>query len=338
MKRAIPRSLLAGMAESRNARDADRTEEEDSRAGGQGGAWKAGAVAQVEGDLAAAREAVVADILAGRRELSLDPAQIEDPMGSDRHEGWAGTASFEALRDSIAANGQDVPVQVWPADPDWSPDPREPFDMAGVRFIVLSGRRRRAACAALELPIRAVIVPRGAGGSEAKRRFDMLFHRFRENEAREDLSPFERLVSIGEIYEALATAEEGAPTAVAFAGRIGVHESIVSRARAVWRHREEIARRTAEPWTLTFKALQTLLSEIEGGKPKAKPARKPPTVSARVEQGGRVVTATLDDKGRLTISAPGVALDKDSLGKALAKIAAALPAKTAKKRNVQMPD
>ena len=338
MKRAIPRSVLEQMKASRQNRD-DESRDDESRdaeerapseprgtpARGTGGAWKAGAMAQVEGDLAVLKDAQVQAVLSGARELSLDPALIDDPLGSDRRPDWADTAGFVALKDSIARNGQDVPVQVWPADPAWAPDPRDPLEAGEARFHLLSGRRRRAACAALGLPVRAVLVPPPAGLSEAQSRFAMLFHRFRENEAREDLSPFERLVSIGEIYEALTTAEEGAPTAVAFAARIGVHESIVSRARAVWRHRDAILARESAPYDLTFKALQGVLAEIEGRISKA-PAKKPDSrpVSAKVEQGGRVLSAKAD-KGTITVKTDALDLDQAMLEAILKKIAVALP-------------
>jgi len=326
MKRAIPRSVLEQMKTSREARD-----EQDggipASARGAGGAWKAGAMAQVEGDLEAARMAQVAAVLSGARELSLDPDQIDDPLGSDRRPDWEDTDSFASLKDSIEQNGQDVPVQVWPADPSWSPDPRDPLDAQGARFHLLSGRRRRAACAALGRSVRAVIVAAPGDMSEAESRFAMLFHRFRENEAREDLSPFERLVSIGEIYDALTVAEEGAPTAVAFAARIGVHESIVSRARAVWRHRETILTRTTAPYDLTFKALQELLAEIEGrtkGKPAPAKSTRSRPVSATLEQGGRTLSAKAD-RGTITIRTDALDLDEAALEAVLKKIASALP-------------
>jgi len=328
MKRAIPRSVLEQMKATREDRDREappegQGEPDTLAARGTGGAWKAGAMAQVEGDLAEARRAVVEAILSGTRELSLDPGHIDDPLGSDRRPDWESVDSFAALKASIDRNGQDVPVQVWPANPAWRPDPRAPLDPGEARFHLLSGRRRRAACAALGLPVRAVIVAPPEGVSKAESRFAMLFHRFRENEASEDLSPFERLVSIGEIYEALASAEAKPPTAVAFAARIGVHESIVSRARAVWRHRDAIRARTKTPYSLTFKALQTLLAEIEGRgeKPKANPPRP---VSATVEQGGHRLTAKAD-RGTITVKTDALDLDQATLEAVLKKIASALP-------------
>jgi len=330
MKRAIPRSVLEQM----NAAKDTREEGGDTPSpGGVGGAWKAGVVAQVESDLGHLREDIAKAVLSGKREISLDPAQIDDPIGTDRRTGWIETESFDQLTESIERNGQDVPVQVWPADPNWRPDPRAPVDASGVRFHLLSGRRRHAACARLGRPVRAVIKPSPEGTSEEGQRFEMLFHRFRENDAREDLSPFERLVSIGEIYEALAAAEEGAPTAVAFAKRIGVHESIVSRARAVWRHRETLLNTFKTPWDMSFKALQGALADIETRNPKskAKPklARKPKVLRAKLERGGRKLSATLDS-GKLTIEVPGVDIDVAALEKVLGTLGKALPKKSAK--------
>ncbi len=338
MKRVISRSVLEQMKAKRaEAEPGEPAPEEgqgtrESIPGGFGGAWKAGAMAQVEGDLAEMRDGIVAAVLSGKRELSLDPAQIDDPLGSDRRPDWHDTEAFTSLMDSIGANGQDVPVQVWPADPAWQPDPRDPLNATGARFHLLSGRRRRAACAALGLPVRAVIMPPPEGASAAENRFAMLFHRFRENEAREDLSPFERLLSIGEIYEALAETEKTPPTAVAFAARIGVHESIVSRARAVLRHRDAILNAFKTPYDLSFRALQDALAEIEGKgkKPAKKPARAK-SLKAEISQGGRTLKATMTDK-TVTIRLSHGDADADDLQKALAKFAAALPNRNTKKK------
>ena len=348
MKRAIPRSVLEQMKAKRADPEADAPEEgaaagqvhaseggsRESVPGGFGGAWKAGAMAQVEGDLTELRDGIVDAVLSGKRELSLDPVRIDDPLGSDRRPDWEDTEAFIALRDSIAANGQDVPVQVWPADPAWRPDPRDPLDAGTQRFHLLSGRRRRAACAALGLPVRAVIMPPPEGASEAENRFAMLFHRFRENEAREDLSPFERLLSIGEIYEVLARTEETPPTAVAFAARIGVHESIVSRARAVLRHRDTILNTFKTPYDLSFRALQDALVQIEGqGKktPVRKKKAKAKTHKAEISRGGRTLKAVMTDK-TITIRLSHADADKADLEKALAEFAAALPERTTGKK------
>ncbi len=341
MKRSIPRSVLEQMQAKRREPEPEEEGGEASTPGRMGGAWKAGAMAQVEGDLTQLRGDMVAAVLSGQRELSLATDQIDDPLGSDRRPDWEGTEAFTALKDSIAANGQDVPVQVWPADPSWQPDPRDPLDASGQRFNLLSGRRRSAACSALGKPVRAVIMPPPAGASEAENRFAMMFHRFRENEAREDLSPFERLISIGEIYEALTDVEDSPPTAVAFATRIGVHESLVSRARAVLRNKDAILNMFKTPYDMSFRALQDALAQIEGqgGKPaKKKPAKsKAKTGKAEISQGGRTLKATLKDK-TVTIRLSHVDADEADLKKALAKFASALPNRNAKKKGTPIVD
>ena len=338
MKRSIPRSVLEQMQAKRA--EPDETEGQgDSAPGRMGGAWKAGAMAQVEGDLTQLRGDIVEAVLAGKRELSLTPDQIADPLGSDRRPDWEDTDAFVALKDSIDGNGQDVPVQVWPADSSWQPDPRDPLDASGQQFHLLSGRRRRAACAALGKSVRAVIMPPPAGASEAESRFAMMFHRFRENEAREDLSPFERLLSIGEIYEALAETETTPPTAVAFAERIGVHESLVSRARAVLRHRDAILNTFKTPYDMSFRALQDALAQIDA-KGKKKPPKKP--------KPAKPLTATFENNaaklkakyagGKLTIDTNGAELDAKALSVLLGKIAPMLKTKTPKKKGTPIVD
>ena len=52
----------------------------------------------------------------------------------------------------------------------------------------------------LGLKLRAILAPSNFRNAEDSR-FEMLFLRFRENEERENLSAFERLLSIGEMYE-----------------------------------------------------------------------------------------------------------------------------------------
>ena len=204
---------------------------------------------------------------------------------------------------------------------------------------MLSGRRRRAACAALGKPVRAVIMPPPEGASEAESRFAMMFHRFRENEAREDLSPFERLLSIGEIYEALAEAETAPPSAVAFAERIGVHESLVSRARAVLRHKDTILNTFKTPYDMSFRALQDALAEIDA-KGKKKPSKKPKPakpLTATFENNAAKLKAKYTG-GKLTIDTNGAELDAKTLSVLLGKIAPMLKTKTPKKKGTPIVD
>ena len=251
MARGLKRSLIDGLGK---APETDKGEQiaapEENTApatppafrkatGGAGSAWKAGALAHTQADLDEARENLAQDILTGDQVIEIDPEMISDPIGSDRRSDWMEQEGFLSLVESIRENGQDMPILVWPEDPDWRPDSIEPKNLERVQFLLLAGRRRREAARKLGQPVRAVIASQeGRAGSEAT--FNMLVLRFRENEEREDLSAFERLLSIGQMYEELKATSEAKVTAKDFASRIGVHESIVSRARAVHRSKDDI--------------------------------------------------------------------------------------------------
>jgi len=271
------------------------------------GAWRAGATAQLRADLDASEGDARARVMEGRAELSLDAAQIDDPLGSDRRPDWRAQEDFLALRASIEANGQDVPVQVTPLDPAWRPDPRAPFETGDTRFALLAGRRRLAALQELGLPVRAVIVP--VEGEGDARHATMLTRRWRENAERADLSPFERLLAIGEMFEVTKRADPKA-TAAQFGERIGVSESVVSRARAVSARREAILAAVPDPYALSNSALYTLLPRLEAPKrPAPKPAAPDPIKRSR-KAGAMRVEARM--KGTtLTLTARGVKQDFD---------------------------
>lgn len=312
MKRSIPRSLVSKALETKAEREQMPEIETKSATGplrGAGSAWKAGALAQSQAAIDEARETLADDILNGRHELSLSPDQISDPLGTDRRDDWRDQQAFETLLESIKANGQDTPVQVWPEDPNWRPDPLDPTAMEGVRFILLTGRRRHAAVSQLGMKLRAVLAPPELRQS-ANTQFEMLFLRFRENEARENLSAFERLLSIGEMYEQLRGAGEKL-TAVAFANRIGVHESIVSRARTVFARRDEILNAFKNAYELSFRDLQTAIASLEkkGAKPVKKAAAK---LTAKRKIGSRNLSLT-HANGTLSIKAAGVSVDQEQL-------------------------
>ena len=114
----------------------------------------------------------------------------------------------------------------------------------------------------LEIPLRVVLASPEKRGSEDEE-FELLFMRFRENEERENLGPFERLLSIGEMFENLkANSLSSNVTAVSFAKRIGVHESIVSRGRAVFRDRKQILNKFKNAHDLSFPDLQRAVSSL----------------------------------------------------------------------------
>jgi len=295
-RKSLPKSLI-----SRAEQAAEETSEPVAEPKALGGAWRAGATAQLRADLEANEAEAAIRVLDGRAELSLDPAQIDDPLGSDRRPDWRKQPEFTELMASIAANGQDVPVQVTPLDPGWQPDPRNPFATAGVRFALLAGRRRLAALQELGHPVRAVLVP--VDGEGAARHAAMLARRWRENAERADLSPFERLLAIGEMFDAAKAADPGV-TAAAFGEQVGVSESVISRARAVSTRRAAILAAVPDPYTLSNTALYALLPRLDSP---AKPASRarPSGLAAKREAGAVRLNARVQH-GTLTLTAKGL--------------------------------
>lgn len=276
---------------------------------GAGSAWKAGALAQSQAVVEQSREQLAADILNGRHELKLSPDQVSDPLGSDRRHDWMEQEAFQTLIESIEVNGQDTPILVWPEEPDWTPDQLDPTGVDGVPFILLTGRRRHTVAAQLNRKLRAILAPpelRAADNAQ----FEMLFLRFRENEARENLGAFERLLSIGEMYTALQETG-GKLTAVAFASRIGVHESIVSRARAVCRSKHEILNAFKNAYEMSFRDLQVALASLEP-RPKTAARKAAKKLTAKRKVGDRNLTLTLAN-GNLSIKTDGVPVSKGQL-------------------------
>lgn len=322
MKRGIKRSLVrpAKATEveigSQILADEDHIEATPAAfrraAGGAGSAWKAGAVAQAQGDLEHARDKLAADILSGSHVIEIDPSMLTDPIGSDRRDDWMEQDDFQSFVNSIKDNGQDMPVLVWPEDPEWRPDDINPENLERVQFLLLAGRRRREAARKLGRTVRAVIASQdGRGGAEAT--FNMLVMRFRENDEREDLSAFERLVSIGQMYEELSASVEIKIKAKDFAERIGVHESLVSRARAVFKAKSEFLNGFKNVYDMSFRELQQALATLaDEQKVTAKPTEKTKKISVTRKVGSRKILVSTQG-GKLSVSAAGLKLDKQSL-------------------------
>lgn len=329
MKKTLSRSLLKPTLNPTAAKPADsarvephsgssehREDRETSakpRIGGAGSAWKAGAAEQSRAALLRSREKMASDILGGRHELSLDPSQVKDSLGSDRREDWKTQEAFKSLKDSIDTNGQDTPIQVWPTDSDWVPDALDPDNVEGVVFELITGRRRHAIATELGINLRAVLASTEKRGVPDEH-FERLFMRFRENEERENLSPFERLLSIGEMFEDLKSGSDGSQlTAVSFAKRIGVHESIISRGRSIFKARDAILNKFKNAYDLSFPDLQkavSSLSEENREKPKARPKAKKIVVTRTV---GKRKLSVATQGGKLLVSAAGLELDKEGL-------------------------
>lgn len=317
MKRTIPRSLVSKALDQpsetkKNGNEVKTAAASSSTAAafkGAGSAWKAGALAQSQAAVEQGRAQLVNDILNGRHELQISPDRVEDPLGSDRRDDWMAQEAFQTLLKSIEINGQDTPILVWPEDPTWAPDPLNPTDVADARFIMLTGRRRHAAAKTLGIKLRAILASPEKRSAENSQ-FEMLFLRFRENEERENLGAFERLLAIGEMYETLRASGDKM-TAVAFSARIGVHESIVSRARAVFGARNQILNTFKNAYDMTFQELQKALASLEG-KPKKPIKKSAQKLTAKRKVGSRNLSL-MSVNGNLSIKAASIPLSQEKL-------------------------
>jgi ParB-like chromosome segregation protein Spo0J len=176
-------------------------------------------------------------IAEGALPLRIPADQIDDIVGSDRvpgnDEDEDGVESLEALTDNIRRRGLRTPLRVRPADPAWRPDPKAPHEVGEARFILQSGRRRLAACRALGVDPLAFV----SFVDEGAERLDDLQERFFENVARKNLTPFEKVLSVG-----LIAAEVPHANLAQLAEIIGVSATMVSRGIAVCEHREALER------------------------------------------------------------------------------------------------
>jgi ParB family chromosome partitioning protein len=132
-----------------------------------------GAVTRTIEDLAAradAARALEARLTTGELVVDLDPALIDRSFITDRME--ADDESFQALRASIEAKGQDSPILV-------RPHPTTPG-----RYQVAFGHRRLRAAAELGRPVRSII--------KLLSDRDLVIAQGQENSARADLSFIER--------------------------------------------------------------------------------------------------------------------------------------------------
>lgn len=284
------------------------------RLGGSGSAWKAGALSDASQVLHDERSQVVERILSGRNELQIDASQIVDVIGSDRRDDWRDQEAYESLKESIEKHGQDTPIHVWPADPSWRPDEREPENLEGVVFHLIVGRRRHAILEELGRPVRAILVPQSHRGSREEQ-FEMLFMRYRENEERENLSAFERLVSIGEMFERLQeSTQDEKLTATEFAKRVGIHNSAVSRGRAVYAAKNEILHACKSVYELSHRDLERVLNDLSG-KPRKSAEKKPSRprkLSVQRKIGSRKLSVT-GQGNKLSVAASGLTLNEDIL-------------------------
>ena len=298
MAKKLPRSIAQQPLQIVPVDDAELAqarEAHSSRDDVAGGAWNAAGKAALGAELVKREHDLRGALLRGDLVFELTPSQIDDDVGSDRVGEWIGDEAFATLQDSIKANGQDTPIQVMPASADWQPkfdDQNRPL-MADVRFKLISGRRRLEALRRLERNIRTVCVIKPDEGEQ----FDQLHRRYRENAERENLSLYEELVAIGELYQAGVQAEPNLK-AREFGKQISVSEAKVSKARSVFTHRGRIEAEIKDPTSLTLHAIDALLPALKAGDPLPKidgklEASKPSGASKRPsEQSGQSFTRT----------------------------------------------
>ncbi len=279
-----------------------------------GGAWNAAGKAALSGELVKREDELRAALMRGDLVFDLMPEQIDDDVGSDRIGEWLEDEAFATLEDSINANGQDTPIQVMPSSTEWKPgfdDQNRPI-VGGARFKLISGRRRLEALRRLKRSVRTVCVAKPNEGEQ----FDQLHRRFRENAERENLSLYEELLSIGELFQAGVQVEPKLK-AREFGKRISVSEAKISKARSVFKHRERIEREFEDPTTLTLHSIDALLPALKTGEPlpdidgkrqSAKPSSKKEKQPAQTGQSftrtqiimGKKIVAKAR-KGRVTI-------------------------------------
>ena len=172
------------------------------------GSWGKLASAATLSEVGRLKDELRQGIREGRLAVRIPTSQIDDEIGSDRVNGWIDDAEFHGLLADIERRGQLQPIQVECGSVDWLPlglaggertegtgaASDDPDGVGSRRFTLVAGRRRLEACRRLGRPVLATIVFRvsesGAG---------QLIDRFLENRMRADLSPFERLRSIGEL-------------------------------------------------------------------------------------------------------------------------------------------
>jgi len=269
MAKKLPRSIVRGGTAAVPEDDEDlrkareRFGSKDSGAG-RGGAWAQAGASVMSSELERLQAERIEKLLSGDLVFDLDPAQIVDETGSDRSNLWKDDEAFDALKASIAANGQDVPIQVSPVGERWAPvfDETSGIVTTGLRFAVISGRRRLEATRQLGRTVRAVCVSL----DPEEPSFDQLYRRFRENAERENLSLLDEFLSIGEMFSHAKTLDPKA-NGRSVAKKLGIPEPRVSRGRALHDNRERLFREVDAPHDLTFHEIDAILPALRKGDP-----------------------------------------------------------------------
>lgn len=205
------------------------TPETEERKGSMGGMWAGSAMNMLKQRIEDAHGSLLKGVMSGTVALELDPAQIDDEVGSDRVTDWRDDEDFAALMANIKRRGQTQPIRVRPVDPTWQANEADPLKTSD-RFTIQSGRRRLEACRQLGRPVLAIIAT-----EEGDRTLADLEERFHENTMRRNLNGFEELISIGLLAESLKELTQSE-----IAERLGVSQGDVSLGLACLTLRDEI--------------------------------------------------------------------------------------------------
>lgn len=269
MAKKLPRSIVHG-GTTPVADDDEALKKARERFGSKetlaarGGAWAQAGASVMSSELGKLQAERIANLLSGNLVFELDAAQIVDESGSDRTNLWKEGEAFLALKTSIAANGQDVPIQVSPVGEPWDPvfDEADGIVTKDLTFTVISGRRRLEALRQLGKSVRAVCVSL----DPQEPSFDQLYRRFRENVERENLSLLDEFLSIGEMFSHAKTLDPKVNGRI-IAKTLGVPEPRVSRGRALFEHKDRLFREVEAPHELTFHELDAIIPALRKGDP-----------------------------------------------------------------------
>lgn len=262
------------------------TPEDKPVSSGRGGAWRAGLHADTQHDLNDLKAKQAQDIARGIQTISLQPGQVRDLVGTDRRIDWQDQEDYLELRESIEKYGQDVPIEICPLDVEWQPSATEPTNVDGVEFELITGRRRRAVAEDLGIAVRAVILPKDY--QDQLHQWKVLLRRYRENNHRSNLSPLEKMLSVGEMYEAWTKTSD--QTSIRqFAGLIGIDASFVSRSNRLSQNEAALRVAFSDPYKLGYRELESWITSLSSDARPKKQARANAPKAQKIDVHGHQV-------------------------------------------------
>ena len=288
--------------------------DEKPTSAGRGGAWRAGLHADSQHDLSELKAKQLDDIMNGRQAILLKPNQIVDLVGTDRRADWQDQPEYLELRESIEKYGQDVAIEVCAVESDWRPRGSDLADFEGVQFELITGRRRRAVAEDLGINVRAVILLRDH--EAVRHHWQVLLRRYRENNHRSNLTPFERMLSVGEMYEAW-TKTSTQPSIRQFAGVIGIDATFVSRSNRLMKNEAKLRADHPDPYKLGYRDIEAWIIRAASDQQPPKSAGTPTSRASKIDISGHQVEWKRRNNS-LLLTIPGV--DKDPSSESLERL------------------